>query len=207
MAGHHTLARRAGTSLIFGALLALSGCTQSNSDPLLTAVSESPTATPSAAVESAPSETPAPAMTSAAPTATLLDVNGEWCPTSPADWNEPCFSVDLPQVAREGFDGLEYVYPQGTASDDPRHLTDADYEFGSNEGQCWSAGIDGYPALSGAAFLYCPAGALSGLEWIDDPTHSEDLVGLAESIADYTGQDRVYAAQEITAYPYVRADA
>lgn len=103
----------------------------------------------------------------------------------------PCLTIDLPVVAAYGYeDGADYVYPPGAKADeDPATWS---YEFAPNLGECWSAGIDTWPPTSGAEFIFCPAGAVSGVEWVD---------------ADDTSVDRVYMTQGETSFYFVREDA
>ncbi|WP_062518410.1 hypothetical protein [Demequina gelatinilytica] len=134
--------------------------------------------------EPAVAEAEAPAVGPA-----LTDLDGRWCSTAPASWEQPCVTVALPRVKVDGFDGDEYVY---IAAGDPTALAAADYAVPADLGGCWEGGIDGYPATSGAALYYCPAGAASGEGWIDGSA--------------FVDQDRLYMTQEQTSYPYVRAD-
>ncbi len=86
-------------------------------------------------------------------------------------------------------DDPEYLYPPGADSETtPSTFT---FAFASNLVECWSAGADVYPPVSGAEFLFCPAGALSSRDRIDGSA--------------YVDQDRVYITQEQTDYPYLCA--
>jgi len=179
--------------------------------------------TPSPTPSSVPSASPEPSRSSEpslspslgarqkeAPGAQFANVNGRWCPTSPPSWGEPCVTVALPQVIYDGFPAEpEYVWLSGFAdSIDPTVLTLADYAPPPNTGECWTESVDGYPSMSGAAFIYCPASALAGRAGIDDPGVAADgWLSPGEAVPDYRSQDRLYITQEVTPYPMVRADA
>lgn len=139
----------------------------------------------------------------------LLDAAGRWCPTSPAEWAEPCVEIDFPTVVRDGLSTPEYIYPWSIdMATDPLTYVPEDYEGGPNRGECWSAAVDIYPAMSGAQLIYCPAGAIAGVDWIDDPWTAfagEPSVDPAQ-IVDYRDQDRLYIGQDSTYYPSLRAD-
>lgn len=190
--------RRDVVALAAGALAALTaGC-----GPVGPAPSPTQTSGPAVSDVSSPSTTPTrvPSPTATAAPApspdaapSLVDVEGRWCTTYPEDWSEVCVEIVLPEVRSEDSHPPAYVYPQSIPYDgDPRGLTAADYDDSPSIGECWSAGVDGYPSDSGAELIYCPAGAVSGWTWIDD-------------LADLRGEDRLYMTQEITEYPYVRA--
>lgn len=171
------------------------------------ASTSSPPPEPSPSTE--PSSSPTPSPEAAEPSFT--DVNGRWCPTSPESWDEGCLVVDLPMVLPDAYDGVEYVYPPypyGTVDFDPRIATQADYVWDANLGECWEASVDVFPAMSGAGLWFCPAGAVAGEEWIDDPqAYYEEVFGVSETYDTYFDQDRLYTGQDWSPYPYVRADS
>lgn len=171
-------------------------------------------ASASASAEPSPSSDPSPSPSPrGTPTEVsgvqFADVNGRWCPTSPPAWGEPCVTVALPQVVYDDFPAEpEYVRLEGFAdSIDPTVLGIADYALPPDTGGCWTGYVDGYPSMSGAALVYCPASALAGRAEIDDPTvAAEGWLSPGEAVPDYRGRDRLYITQEVTPYPMVRAD-
>ncbi len=193
------------------AILALAGCTSSSVDEPTPAPSASTVVSVAAIEDAGVSEaaSPTPARGTASPSPepaspTLFDANGTWCPTSPDEVGESCMTVALPAVTFDGFADLpSYVWPDGVGDQDPRTFTAADYSGAPTMGQCWGAVIDAYPAMSGAAFWYCPAGAVAGVEGVDDPW---SIPGV-EDIPDVRDQDRIYITQDSVAYPYVRAQS
>jgi hypothetical protein len=183
--------------------LFLGACSGTDDTDALTTPTVTTSESPTTDMPVVTAEAPTPSPTPAEEVAAFADVNGRWCPTTPSDWNEQCLEVDLPQVTRAGNENIEYVYPSAAGEVDPNSFTDADYALEPTSGECWSVGIDGYPSMSGAAFTYCPAGAVSGLDWVDQPLLYDFSVGMAD-LDDYTAQDRLYITQEVTPYPYVR---
>jgi hypothetical protein len=160
-------------------------------------VTTTPTPSPTTQVAS-PSATADEPTASASPTAeqppvadpAFADVNGQWCPTSPADWEEACIAVELPTAVYDDHpEFTEYVYPSSAeTAGDPSTFV---YDFAADADGCWRAAIDGYPAVSGAAFIYCPTGAEPG-DWTD-------LNGDASV-------DRLFMGQDSHTYAYVRVD-
>jgi len=141
--------------------------------------------------------------------AALLDVDGDWCPTAPAVEGDPgCLVASLPELTYEGSGSPEYLYLTPGDDVDPREYTDADLHVDPDLGECWEATVDGYPRVGGAALVYCPADAVSGLAWIDDPVgYFGDAEWMTEDVVDRTREDRLYLTQEETPYPYVRSEA
>jgi len=137
----------------------------------------------------------------------FADINGYWCPTSPEDDADSCVEIQLPLVEYDGADGeAEYVFSPKPGAEDPRGLTDADYVFDPERGECWETTVDVFPSESGAALIYCPANALADDASIDDPEYwaqSEWTDGL--DVPDARDQDRLYITQEETPFPLVRA--
>lgn len=162
-----------------------------------------------------PTETPAP---SPSPTpdpeeaeSSFSDVNGYWCPSSPSG-SEPCIDIQLPVVEYDGADGdPDYVYPFPASADDvvddPRGLTEADYDTAPDQGECWNAISDGFPSYGGARMIFCPVGAVADDPAIDDPSYweNEDWV-LDGGVPDFRGVDRLYISQDESPFPYVRAE-
>jgi hypothetical protein len=143
-------------------------------------VAPSPSASPSVT----PSVTPSPSPTPT--TADLSDVNGRWCD---ADGTTGCATIDLPTVVLDDDDTTWYLYPPGADyGEDPSTF---DYDVPPNEGDCWVGTVDQFPSEGGASFIYCPTGAVSGLDWVDKGDSS---------------QDRVFITQDVTDDPYLRAD-
>ncbi|WP_062384666.1 hypothetical protein [Demequina iriomotensis] len=131
--------------------------------------------------------------------ASLVDVDGRWCPTSPEQFGEECVEVVLPMVGPP--DGA-YVYVG--AIDDPRGLAAADYAVPADMGECWAGTASSYPPQGGTSFWYCPAGALSGQEFIDDPEEFALVMGTGAEFPDHRDEDRLYLAQDMWPYPYIR---
>jgi len=157
-------------------------------------VSESPSPSPSesASATPSPSITPSPDASPTPPPvaeAALTDADGRWCPTTPADWENACITMSLPEVRYDDAPSLvEYVAPEGTDfATDPSTW---DLDVPANQGDCWLGTIDVFMGESGAAFIYCPAGAEYGEDWVDD--------------SPYVDEDRIYITQDLTEYPYVR---
>ena len=124
-------------------------------------VSPSVTPSPSPSVTPSPSASPSPTATATA--AAFADVNGTWCPPDSGTDVSGCFEVSLPEVIYAG--GVGYVYPPGVdASQDPSTWN---FDVPANSGGCWIADVDSWPGQSGAAFDYCPAGAVPGDESMD----------------------------------------
>ncbi len=193
-------------------LAVLVGCTSSD-EPTEASTDVGATSSQSPSIAPVAGESLSPQPSPVVATAVLADVDGRWCPTSPPEWGDvECIDIKLPVVVRHGdYDpsNPEYVYPWDSAGvSDPKTFTDATYGFPPNLGDCWSAAVDGYPPMSGAAFLYCPAHAVSGESWIDDPANSPDIVGESgDEVPDFRGEDRLYISQDMNPYPYVRASA
>lgn len=148
-----------------------------------------PSDEPASSEASSPTPTPTPTPSDAP---AFTDVNGRWCPTSPADWEESCFTVDLPTVVYDDHpDFTEYVYPSSAeTAGDPSTFV---YDFAPSLGDCWEAAVDGYPAMSGATFYFCPAGAT--------PPH-----GLVDLTND-PSVDRLLITQAPETYAYHREGA
>lgn len=173
--------------------LALSSCGGSPSGPATDGTTSSPSATTSSSAPAAqddasampsPSDTPTPSDTATAGPPSFADVDGTWCA---ADDATDCFTIALPRLDGRSSDA-EYVYPAGDPTGDPSTWTYAD--LAPNADGCYVTAADGYPAMSGAEFIYCPAGAVS--------TEVHDVVG------DST-VDRVFLTQELDATPFYRS--
>jgi hypothetical protein len=173
------------------AVILLAGCSSSAGGDLASAPASGTSATPSPSQAAPPSDTStatppvsaAPATTP--PSSSFADVDGTWCL---ADDATNCFTIALPRiefVAAPGFD--QYVYPAGTPTDDPASWTYADLV--PHADGCYATSTDVYPPQSGAAFIYCPAGAV--------PADLIDRVGDASV-------DRVFITQEIESTPFYR---
>ncbi|SEJ46651.1 hypothetical protein [Demequina mangrovi] len=223
MGAHSSLLVRA--AVVVGAVIALAACAAASSDDasvtgsppgasasaVVAVAEESPTAaaTASAADEeltASPSPSAAPSETATenpgGGEASFLDIEGEWCP-SVADSPEECFTVDLPMVG--GPDGA-YVYLRELMEEDPRALTDADYDLPPDMGECWAGNASSYPPEGGTTLWYCPANAVAGMEPIDDPEPFFASYGYDGDIPDHRDRDRLYVAQDFTPYPFLRAD-
>lgn len=199
------------TLVMAAAALALAGCSSEHDegDPA-TAATHSASPAPTAADESAmPSPTPEATPSPEAHVASFVDLNGRWCDEDPSASAQPCVNIDLPVLVFDGY-AEEYTYLPGKGSEvDPRTYVPADLALAPTKGDCWDMAIDGYPAMSGAWLTYCPAGAVSGEQWIDDPwTYFAELWGEDTSdLPDYRDQDRLYMGQEMLMYPFVRSSS
>ncbi len=164
-------------------------------------------AAPSVVEESpTPSVTPSPESTAEKP-ASLLDLNGRWCPTSPEDSGDRCVDISLPVLRFDGAAFEEYTYLPGKGTDtDPRTYGAEDFALAPTTGECWSMAIDGYPVTSGAFMYFCPAGAVSGEQWIDDPwsVFPAEWGTDPADIIDHRDEDRLYMGQAQNYFPYVR---
>ncbi len=126
--------------------------------------------------------------------ALLSDADGRWCTDSP--YETYCVTITSPEVLGDGFDTPWYVYPldydyTAGAPDSSTDFTDPDSYV---DGGCLMYLEDGYPATSGAQFLYCPAGAT-----LPDPFTDPSGAG--------TDVERIYMTQDTESYPYLREDA
>lgn len=174
------------------AALALAGCSGSSSPasttpPASPTLSSSPTPdepSSSPAADGSPTPTTDPGTT-ASPA--FGDVDGRWCL---ADDPTVCMTIALPALVNDAYpDDTEYVYPAADDPGDPSSWSYADLAPGADG--CFQTAVDVFPAVSGAAFIYCPAGAVSA--------EMNDLAG-------DPSVDRVFITQEVDVMPFHRAD-
>lgn len=168
----------------------LTACSSSSVQDAVTAVPHTPTVEPAVVDTGEPS---------------LLDAQGTWCFGGDGTG---CFEVDLPVIHWSS--GDSYVWPAGRSlSEDPRTFTTADFAGEPNAGECFRA-IDDFdvPPRLAATILYCPAGAVSGIEWVDHPGEyftTDAQEGSGAEVKDFTDQDRLYKYIEETPLPALRS--
>ncbi len=137
----------------------------------------------------------------------FTDLDGRWCPTSPEDSGDRCVDISLPVLNFDGWDFEEYTYLPGADPDtNPRNYAVEEFELAPTTGECWAMAIDGYPITSGAFMYFCPGGAVSGEEWIDDPwsVFPAEWGTDPADIVDYRDEDRLYMGQGQHYFPYLR---
>ena len=176
--------------LAAAAVIALAGCTGPTTPATPAATGASSPSTPSPTPETSTTPSPAEPGPTEAPTPAapaFTEVDGRWCL---ADDAADCLTIALPGLVHDDHpDGTEYVYPAGPGDPgDPSSWSYAGMVAGADG--CFETAVDGYPAASGAAFIYCPAGAVS--------SQLNDLVG-------DPSVDRVFITQEVDVMPYHRA--
>ncbi|MGC4176011.1 hypothetical protein [Demequina sp.] len=137
-----------------------------------------------------PIVTPSPTPTISEEPAAFADVNGRWCDPVEGESSMGCVTVELPAATWDNFpDEPDYVFTDDLdSSADPATI---DYDFAPNYAECWSGVVMPAGGDSGAAFVYCPVGALP-----DD----EDL-----AVAD-ASVERLWVTQDTTALPFVREE-
>lgn len=126
--------------------------------------------------------------------ALLADADGRWCPAEQTE-DDACFVLAVPTLTYEApQEGLvSYVYPIGDIDSQPDESTDYAYPEAYDEGGCLEYIVDGYPSMSGAMFLYCPADATL-------PEGMTDRLGYGPEV------ERIYLTQESDTPPFLRAD-
>lgn len=135
-----------------------------------------------------PSASPSPSgSTGTSAVIGFAQVNGRWCDSDTRNDEATCVMIKLPMATFDDAEEPLVVYPgDNIAQADPSTF---EYPSSPNFGECWRFVIDTATPESGSAFIYCPAQALSGEEWID---------------ADDTTVDRIYITLEDGTPPWLR---
>jgi len=129
---------------------------------------------------------PSPSDPTAAPSDPFAEVDGTWCH---AEDGKDCFTIALPRIDFPSHPHVDqYVSPPYDEPGDPSGWVYTDLAPGVDG--CYETTTDGYPASSGAAFVYCPAGSISSR--LTDPVGDSSV-------------DRVFITQEVESVPFYRA--